>query len=121
VFKNPVLTSVSSRRAIQLDFTSCSTDGLDKNEMYIGKLVGRVWIDETDKVLSRLEAWVPDPKLINPPPNPQFVYEQTKIDSNWFPRMAMIDGSPSLLVDLLLSVENIEYKIEFGDYKLYDR
>jgi hypothetical protein len=119
-FTDPTITSISGRSAIELQFTSCSTDGLSKDEMDISKLKGRVWIDEADKVLSRLEAWIPNPKLANPSNDPQFTYEQTKVDSNWFPKKARIDGSSKFLASLLFSVENVESTFEFGDYKLYE-
>lgn len=119
-FTAPLITPIAGRSAIQLQFASCSTDGLSKNELYISKLQGRVWIDETDKVLSRLEAWVPDPNSTNQSSNPQFIYEQMKVDSNWFPKTARIDGSSKFLISVLLSAENVESTFEFGDYKPYE-
>lgn len=80
---------IASRETIILTFRSRSDVTFTAREKYITQLVGQVWIDAEDKVVSRLEAWLPGHKtnVSTPAAAALAIYEQMRLpDGLWVPR-----------------------------------
>jgi hypothetical protein len=58
-FSAPRRTQVADRETIILSFRARPDVAFAPREKYIAQLVGEIWIDAADKVVTRLEAWLP--------------------------------------------------------------
>lgn len=89
-FSAPRPAQVADREAIILAFRPRPDVVFASREKYIAQLVGEVWIDVADKVVTRLEAWLPARGPNGAPTRAAqalAVYEQMRLpDGLWVPR-----------------------------------
>ena len=116
----PRIEQLGERETVAFDFRMPSGVALPPRQTYMARLSGRVWIDTTDKVIVRLEAWpVAEFRKTDPivTAEPRLVYQQTKLDSGvWVPTLMRINsaGNPTLFDGL-----NWDVVFEFGEYKQF--
>lgn len=79
---------IANRETIVLTFRPRADVPFTTREKYITQLVGQVWIDAEDKVVTRLEAWLPGHKTnVSSPAAALAIYEQMRLpDGLWVPR-----------------------------------
>lgn len=124
-FSNPRRGAVNGREAIALDFRPrADYRPPNKEREPITGLQGRVWIDATDRVVSRLEAW---PALdggrlgLNEvqrnPTEVVLVYEQMRLtDGTWMHALTRINTTNH---PKLFNRVTIEFQEVFTDYKRF--
>jgi hypothetical protein len=84
-FSAPRRAQVANRESLALAFRPRADVVFAPREQYITQLVGEVWIDAADKVVTRLEAWLPGRGAARPP-SAVAVYEQMRLpDGVWVP------------------------------------
>jgi hypothetical protein len=124
-FSNPQRGMVNGREAIILDFrprAGYSPPNRDKESM--AKLQGRVWIDATDRIVSRLEAW---PVLDNNgqgiaevqrnPTEVVLTYEQVRLtDGTWMHALTRINTTNH---PKLFNWVTLEFQEVFTDYQRF--
>lgn len=95
-FSMPRRVQMADREAIVLAFRPRPDVAFAAREKYITQLVGEVWIDAADRVVARLEAWLP-PRSSNAPVAMSgvalAVYEQMRLpDGLWVPRLIRLNA-----------------------------
>ncbi len=98
-FNSPRRTQLGNREMIAMSFGSCADNPASPRERYIAKMVGLVWIDATDKVVARLEAW-PKPRngktqniFLERPATEIINYEQMRVTGGtWVPSRIRLKG-----------------------------
>lgn len=122
-FSTPHLERKDGRDTVILHFRP--RDGLislAKEKTQFAKLVGVMWIDLKDKVVTRIEAWPADnsqaPTAQNLPSGPApIVFDDTRLaDGMWVRRLRYIDTRKS---PLAFNGLNLEWKQEFSGYQRY--
>ncbi|HEX4946747.1 MAG TPA: hypothetical protein VFZ34_08795 [Blastocatellia bacterium] len=122
-FESPRLIQLADRATLLLALHSCAGVSAAPRESYLVKLHGLVWIDLTDKVVVRLEAW-PTPASgavrtsdlsAQRPTNEVLVYEQQFVRGGiWAPRRIHLNGIGRAN---LFNGVNKEMTFEFTDYR----
>ena len=56
-FFSPVIENISQRPTVVLSFRPRAGSSVPNNYSYVYKLVGKIWIDQADQVVTRVEAW----------------------------------------------------------------
>lgn len=114
-FDSARLVQLQNRQTIALNMHSCQDIHADLREAYLAKLTGIVWIDATDKVVVRLEAW-PMTALSNQQPAGEvIVYEQQRVQGGiWVPRRIRLNGIGKAEIFNALNKDMI---FEFTDYR----
>ena len=98
-FNSPRRTQLGNREMIAMSFGSCADNPAAPRERYIAQMVGLVWIDATDKVVARLEAW-PKPRngttpniFLERPATEIISYEQMRVTGGiWVPSRIRLKG-----------------------------
>lgn len=97
---------------------------INREEAFIGKLVGVVWIDPQDKQVMRLEARLSEGfklgggLLASIRQGSAFIIEQTRMsDGVWLPRLTQINASAKVF---LLAGLRLNAVREYGDYKKFN-
>jgi tetratricopeptide (TPR) repeat protein len=123
-FFSPRSEMVNDRATLVLNFRPRSGLNLQPHHLYIGKLVGTVWIDEVDKTVARLEGWPASEaafdliQAIAPRQDAALIYQQVRQPNGmWFPAQISLNanGRPSLFSGL-----NWEVVFEFSDYQQFN-
>jgi hypothetical protein len=124
-FSNARRGAVNGREAIILDFHSrADYRPPNKEREPITGLVGRVWIDAADRVVSRLEAWAAPGvergginKAERNSPDVVLVYEQTRLaNGTWMHALTRINTTN---YPKLFNRVTIEFQQVFTDYKRF--
>ncbi len=120
-FNSPRRTQLGNREMIAMSFGSCADNPAAPRERYIAQMVGLVWIDATDKVIARLEAW-PKPRngttqniFLERPATELISYEQMRVTGGiWVPSRIRLKGlgNATLLngVDKDMTFEFLNYE-----------
>ncbi|HEX4947559.1 MAG TPA: hypothetical protein VFZ34_12895 [Blastocatellia bacterium] len=86
-FSAPRRTHIDNREAIVLTFRPRADVVFAPREKYIQQLIGEVWIDAVDKVVTRLEARLPERETT------VACYEQMRLpDGLWVPRQIRLNA-----------------------------
>ena len=123
-FSSPRVERVGGRDAIVLDFrprAGFTPPSLDKSPF--ARLVGRVWIDAADKVVTRVEAWLAadarggaDPRALSRA-DAVLLFEDARLPTGmWVRALRYVNTTrePAAFNGL-----NMELRQEFTDYKRY--
>jgi tetratricopeptide (TPR) repeat protein len=123
-FFSPREENVDGRDMLALNFRRRAGASLSSNQTYISKLVGTIWIDREDQVITRLEAWPATQAAFDllqstaPRDDAALIYQQRRQDNGlWFPtRIRMNAGGRAELFDGL----NWDVALEFSDYQRFN-
>jgi hypothetical protein len=124
-FSNQQRGLVNGREAIIVDFRPrAGYSPLNRDREPITKLQGRVWIDATDRVVSRLEAWpaldsggLGIAKVQSNPTEVVLIYEQVRLtDGTWMHALTRINTTNH---PKLFNRVTIEFQEVFTDYKRF--
>ncbi|HEX8500340.1 MAG TPA: hypothetical protein VF659_07095 [Pyrinomonadaceae bacterium] len=91
-FTAPRRERVRGRDAVVLDFRPrADFRPADEIQRPYAHLAGRLWIDDADKAVLRLEAWPTDAPGAAAPPEPSIVFEHERLpDGVWLERLVRI-------------------------------
>lgn len=123
-FFSPRLETLAGRETLALNFRRRAGVDLPSNQSYISKLVGSVWIDQTDKVVTRLEAWPAAQAAFDllqstaPRDDAALIYQQQRqANGLWFPTVIRMNaGGRAELFDGL----NWDVVFEFSNYQHFN-
>ena len=123
-FFSPHEEKVDGRDTLSLNFRRRAGANFPSNQSYISKLVGTVWIDRTDQVITRLEAWPAAQAAFDllqstaPRDDAALIYQQRRQDNGlWFPAMIRMNaGGRAELFDGL----NWDVVFEFSNYQRFN-
>jgi tetratricopeptide (TPR) repeat protein len=122
-FFSPREEKVADRDTLAINFRRRAGASLPSNQSYISKLVGTVWIDRADMVITRLEAWPAAQAAFDllqstaPRDDAALIYQQGRQDNGlWFPTIIRMNagGRPELFDGL-----NWDVVFEFSDYQRF--
>jgi tetratricopeptide (TPR) repeat protein len=123
-FFSPHVEEVAGRPMTVLKFRPRSGADLQNNLSYVAKLIGTVWIDQSDKVVTRLEAWPASEEAFDlmqstaPQNDSALVYRQERqADGSWFPSLIRLNANGR--TDLFNGL-NWEVVFEFGHYQRFN-
>ncbi len=123
-FFSPHVEEVAGRPMVVMNFRPRPGVEVQNNISYIKKLIGTVWIDQTDKVVTRLEGWPASEETFNliqsttPRDDAALIYQQERqTDGLWLPAYIGLnaDGRTDLFNGL-----NWKVGFEFGSYRKFD-
>lgn len=123
-FFSPRIEEAAGRPMIVMNFRPRAGVELPKSHSYIVKLIGTVWIDQADKIVTRLEGWPASEEAFDliqstaPRNDAALVYQQERqADGLWLPSIISLNanGRPDLFNGL-----NWEVIFEFGSYRRFD-
>ncbi len=130
-FEAPRLTQLGDRETIMLTLRSCAGALAAPRERYLAKLTGIVWIDATDKVVARLEAWLAPTVssaeragaertkdiFAERPAAEVIIYEQQRVHHEiWAPRRIRLNAIGKAA---LFNGVNKDMIFEFTDYRRF--
>jgi tetratricopeptide (TPR) repeat protein len=123
-FFSPREEKVADRGTLAVNFRRRAGANLPSNQSYISKLVGTVWIDRADQVITRLEAWPAAQAAFDllqstaPRDDAALIYQQRRQDNGlWFPTMIRMNaGGRAELFDGL----NWDVVFEFSNYQRFN-
>jgi tetratricopeptide (TPR) repeat protein len=123
-FFSPRTEKIADRETLVLNFRRRAGASLPSNQTYVSKLVGTIWIDQIDKVVTRLEAWPAAQAAFDllqttaPRENAALIYQQQRqANGTWFPVFIRMNaGGRAELFDGL----NWDVIFEFGNYQRFD-
>ncbi|MEP7339888.1 MAG: tetratricopeptide repeat protein [Acidobacteriota bacterium] len=123
-FFSPRAEKVGDREMIVINYRHRAGVQLTPNHKYIAGLVGTVWIDQTDKVVTRLEGWPASAAAFDlvqstaPRDEAALIYQQTRqADGAWFPSIVRMNaGGRTDLFDGL----NWDVVFEFSNYQRFN-
>lgn len=123
-FFSPRMEKIGNREMVILNYRYRPGVKLVPNQRYIANLVGTVWIDQTDKVLTRLEGWPASAAAFDlvqstaPRDEAALIYQQVRQpDGAWVPSLIRMNaGGRADLFDGL----NWDVLFEFGSYQQFN-
>ena len=123
-FFSPRIERISDRNMVVLNYRYRPGFKLATNHAYIVGLVGTVWIDQSDKVLTRLEGWPSSAAAFDlvqstaPRDEAALVYQQVRQpDGTWVPNLIRMNaGGRTDLFDGL----NWDVIFEFSNYQHFN-
>jgi hypothetical protein len=123
-FVSPRRERFHGRDAIVFDFRPRPNfKPANRNESFVAKLAGVVWIDPVDKQVMRLEARLSESfkvgggLLASVRPGSAVVLEQTRLaDGVWLPRFAQINASAKIFLFAGFRLDAIR---EYSNYKRF--
>lgn len=118
-FTSPQRASLNNRSLVVINFSPRENAAFDSAVAYLSKLEGRIWIDEADKRIIRIEAF-PVGKLAEMSILPEterdknavFLYHQTRVaEGFWFPKQVVFNftRNPDIF-------EPVRIEFSFADY-----
>jgi len=123
-FFSPRVEKVAGRPMVVMNFRPRPGVQVQNNFSYVSKLIGTVWIDQTDKVVTRLEGWPASEEAFDliqstaPQNDAALVYRQERqADGLWFPSLIRLNANGK--TDLFNGL-NWEVIFEFGSYRRFD-
>jgi hypothetical protein len=85
-------TQQDGREILILDFTPRPDAKFRDHDRYIAQLTGEIWIDATDRIVTRLSGW-PRSTANHSPESPAVYVEMTRVrEGVWLPRVVRING-----------------------------
>ncbi len=123
-FFSPRNEKIGDREMIVLNYRHRVGAKLERKHAYIAGLVGTVWIDQADKVLTRLEGWPAAAAAFDlvqttaPHDEAALIYQQAlQPDGTWFPSFIRMNagGRPNLFDGL-----NWDVVFEFSNYQRFN-
>lgn len=123
-FFSPRIEKIGDRNMVVLNYRYRSGSKLAANHAYIVGLVGTIWIDQSDKVLTRLEGWPSSAAAFDlvqstaPRDEAALVYQQVRQpDGIWVPSLIRMNaGGRTDLFDGL----NWDVTFEFSNYQHFN-
>ena len=123
-FFSPRIEKIGGRETIVLNYRYRPGVALAPNHRYLANLVGTVWIDQTDKVLTRLEGWPASAAAFDlvqstaPRDEAALIYQQIRqADKTWTPSLIRMNaGGRTDLFDGL----NWDVVFEFSNYRQFN-
>lgn len=123
-FFSPRIEKIGDRNMVVLNYRYRPGSKLAANHAYIVGLVGTVWIDQSDKVLTRLEGWPSSAAAFDlvqstaPRDEAALVYQQVRqSDGTWVPNLIRMNaGGRTDLFDGL----NWDVIFEFSNYQHFN-
>jgi hypothetical protein len=121
-FGAPRYDRLIDRDMIALNIHSCAGNVSDPREQYLARMAGFVWIDATDKVVVRLEAW-PAPETERDTSSATrtaetIVYEQTRLPNGlWVPKRIRLNAIGKAA---LFNGTDKDMTFEFSHYQRFD-
>lgn len=123
-FFSPRVEKLGDREMVVMNYRYRPGVKLTPNQRYIANLVGTVWIDQADKVLTRLEGWPASAAAFDlvqstaPRDEAALIYQQTRQkDNTWVPSLIRMNaGGRTDLFDGL----NWDVVFEFGNYHQFN-
>ena len=98
-FFSPRTEKIAGREMLVLSFRRRAGASLPLNQSYISKLVGTIWIDQADKVVTRLEAWPAVQAAFDflqstaPRDDAALIYQQQRQpNGSWFPTVIRMNA-----------------------------
>jgi len=123
-FFSPRQEESTGRSMIVMNFRPRHGVQVQNNFSYITKLIGTVWIDQADKIVTRLEGWPAAEEAFDlmqsmaPQNDAALVYRQERqSDGLWFPSLIRLNANGR--TDLFNGL-NWEVVFEFGNYRRFD-
>nr|MBA2646875.1 hypothetical protein [Pyrinomonadaceae bacterium] len=114
----------ADRETIALSFVPRGGLDLPRNKSYVAKLVGTIWIDAADKVVTRLEGWpAAEFTAINdrssaPRKEAAIIYQQVRLTTGvWLPSMIRMNTAGD---GRLFNGLNWDVVFEMSDYKRFN-
>ena len=100
-FFAPRVEAVGDRPTIALNFRPRENANLKPKYLYINRLVGTIWIDQEDKVVTRLEGWPISKAAFDliqstaPRSEASLIYQQERQPNGlWFPQVIRLSPVP---------------------------
>lgn len=123
-FFSPRKEKIEDREMIAINYRHRAGAKLPPNYTYIAGLVGTIWIDSADKVLTRLEGWPASASAFDlaqstsPHDGAALIYQQTRQpDGAWVPSLIRMNaGGRAELFDGL----NWDVIFEFSNYQRFN-
>jgi tetratricopeptide (TPR) repeat protein len=123
-FFSPRAEQYAGRKMIVMNFRPRPGAQVQNNFSYVNKLIGMVWIDQTDKIVTRLEGWPASEEAFDliqstaPQNDAALIYRQERqADGLWFPSLIRLNANGR--TDLFNGL-NWEVTFEFESYKRFD-
>jgi hypothetical protein len=123
-FYSPRMEKIVGRETLVLNFRRRAGINLPLNEAYISKLVGTIWVDQFDKIVTRLEAWPAAQAAFDllqstaPRDDAALIYQQRRMDNGlWFPVLIRMNAGGRAE---LFSGLNWDVIFEFSNYQRFD-
>lgn len=123
-FFSPRVEKINGRETLVLNFRRRAGISLPTNQSYISKLIGTVWIDQTDKIVARLEAWPAAQAAFDllqstaPRDHAALIYQQQRqANGMWFPSMIRMNAGGR---EELFNGLNWDVVFEFSNYQHFD-
>jgi len=123
-FFSPRVEDAAGRPMIVMNFRPRPGAQVQSNFSYVSKLIGTVWIDQADKIVTRLEGWPASEEAFDliqstaPQNDAALVYRQErKADGLWFPSLIRLNANGR--TDLFNGL-NWEVVFEFGSYRRFE-
>jgi tetratricopeptide (TPR) repeat protein len=122
-FYSPRFEKMGDRMMVALSFRPRYTADIPKSYSYINKLTGTIWIDQSDKIVARLEGWTQTEgafglaQAVAPSDKASLIYQQDRLpDGSWFPQLIRLnaDGRSDLFDGL-----NWDVVFEFSNYQRF--
>ena len=91
VFENPRDETLNGRPALKLDFRPSPTASFEKDEQFLARTQGAIWIDKADRLVVKIEG-----RKLNAQPTDEFVflYQSIRVpEGKWLPERVQISGS----------------------------
>jgi tetratricopeptide (TPR) repeat protein len=123
-FFSPRVEDAAGRPMVVMNFRPRPGAQVQNNFSYVSKLIGTVWIDQSDKIVTRLEGWPASEEAFDliqstaPQNDAALVYRQERqADGRWFPALIRLNANGR--TDLFNGL-NWEVVFEFGSYRRFD-
>jgi len=123
-FFSPRSEESAGRHMIVMNFRPRHGVQVQNNFSYLRKLIGTVWIDQADKIVTRVEGWPASEDAFDlmqstaPQNDAALVYRQERqADGLWFPSLIRLNANGR--TDLFDGL-NWEVVFEFGTYRRFD-
>ncbi|HVF28563.1 MAG TPA: VWA domain-containing protein [Pyrinomonadaceae bacterium] len=114
----------ANRETIALSFIPREDLDLPRNKSHVAKLVGTVWIDAADKVVTRLEGWpavefaARNERSPAPRREAAIIYQQMRLPTGvWLPSLIRMNAAGD---DQLFNGLNWDVLFEMSDYKRFN-
>ncbi|MGA7732988.1 MAG: hypothetical protein WCD37_17150 [Chloroflexia bacterium] len=92
VFENPRDEALNGRPAIKLDFRPSATAVFEKDQNFLARAQGTIWVDKADRIVVKIEG-----RQLNTKPNDEdlvFLYQSIRMpEGKWLPERVQFNGS----------------------------
>lgn len=85
--------SRDGREMLVLSFSPRPDSQFTANQKYMAQLAGEIWVDVTDRIVTRLSGWPRDQRQDGPAKVPAVMVEMMRLpEGTWLPRVVRING-----------------------------